>query len=245
MRAKHPSEALLRSQVSERDVEEAANSGKEWATDILTASILSTYIASTALETTTNSLPDPNNVWLPNSYSEAMTQLEIWSGPIEKELKVMRDRSVWEEVDPPPDVHTIGTCWTFTKKYDSSGDCKGTQSLATNSGIFPNQNSKRTLSLQNSVCPPTLSTTPRSNSEPISKFIPKPISILTSNRDANSEALHARQVQTSDLNLEMDPKLFRTRHHRSICLPCLVMVMVSTHCSIFYCCCLYIAQDLS
>ena len=128
--------------------------------------------------------------------------------------------------------------------YPETQMCKGTQSLATNSRIFLNQNSEQTLSLRNSVRPPTPSMTPRSNSEPISEFIPEPISILTSDCDANSKALCARQVQTSDLNPEMDPKLFRTHHHHSICLPCLVMVMVSTHCSIFYCCCLYIAQDL-
>ena len=54
-----------------------------------------------------------------------MTCPDIWSGPIEKELKVMRDRNVWEEVDPPSDVCTIGTCWTFANKYDSNGELAG------------------------------------------------------------------------------------------------------------------------
>ena len=115
---------MLRSQASERDVEEAANSGKEWAND---GAILSAYIESTALEMTTNmtSLPDPKNFWLPNSYAEAMTCTDIWTGPIEKELKVMKDRNVWDEIDPPSDVRTIGTRWTFANKYDSDGNLTG------------------------------------------------------------------------------------------------------------------------
>ena len=129
---------MLRSQASERDVEEAARSGKEWATDTPPAGILSAYVTSSALETTmvtVNLLPDPDNVWLPNSYSEAMTRLDIWSGPIEKELKVTKDRKVWEEVDPPPDVHTIGRCWTFTNKYDSNGNLTGRKARLVTKGF--------------------------------------------------------------------------------------------------------------
>lgn len=66
--------------------------GKEWAVDD----------APTALSTTTSTtlLPDPENFSLPNSYAEAMTRPNIWSGLIEKELRVMRDRGVWEEMTP-------------------------------------------------------------------------------------------------------------------------------------------------
>ena len=126
----------MRSQVSERDIEEAANSGKEWATDMPTG-ILSAYITSTALEmiTTTNSLPDPGNFWLPNLYLEAMTQLDIWSGPIAKELKVMKDGSVWEEVNPPPDICTIRTCWMFANKYDLDGNLTGSKAHLISKGF--------------------------------------------------------------------------------------------------------------
>lgn len=33
----------------------------------------------------------------------------------------MKDRGVWEEIDPPSDVRTIRTRWTFANKYDSDG----------------------------------------------------------------------------------------------------------------------------
>lgn len=111
-------------QASEREFEEAVVSGKEWAAN---DGVLSTYIKSTALKTTSNftPLPDPENFWLPNSYAEAMIRLDIWKGPIEKELSVMRDRGVWEEIDPPSDVRMIGTCWTFANKYNSDGNLTG------------------------------------------------------------------------------------------------------------------------
>ena len=57
---------------------------------------------------------------------------------------------------------------------------------------------------------------PQSNPKPISESTPEPISILTSNHHANSKVLCACQVQTSDLNSEMDSELFRTCHHCSI-----------------------------
>ena len=30
-----------------------------------------------------------------------------------------------KEIDPPPDVCTIGTCWTFANKYNSDGNLSG------------------------------------------------------------------------------------------------------------------------
>ena len=122
---KYPSEALLRSQASEQNIEDAASLGKEWAMNDKPTGILSAYVDSMVFETTTTSLPDPENFWLPNSYSEAMTRPDIWSDLIEKELRVMKDRNVWEETNPPSDVHTIGTCWMFANKYDADGDLTG------------------------------------------------------------------------------------------------------------------------
>ena len=138
-RAKQPSGALLRSQESEKEVGEAANAGMGWATDGPPTRIQSAYIESTALATAvTSPLPDPENFWLPNSYSEAMTRPDIWSGPIEKELKVMKERNVWEEVDPPSDVRTIGTRWTFTNKFDSNINLTDRKARLGREGFYPN-----------------------------------------------------------------------------------------------------------
>jgi hypothetical protein len=79
MHVRHPSKALLRSQAYKRNVEDTANSGKEWATNDTPIGVLSAYIDSIALETTLTlvPLPDPENFWLPNSYSKAMSRLDI------------------------------------------------------------------------------------------------------------------------------------------------------------------------
>lgn len=37
----------------------------------------------------------------------------------------MRDRNVWEEINPPPGICTIRTHWTFANKYDSDGNLTG------------------------------------------------------------------------------------------------------------------------
>jgi hypothetical protein len=73
MGVKHPSKALLRSQASERDINDAAGLERDWATANTLSGILSTYVNSTAFETITTQLPEPENFWLPNSYSEAMS----------------------------------------------------------------------------------------------------------------------------------------------------------------------------
>ena len=37
----------------------------------------------------------------------------------------MKDRNVWKEINPPSDVHTIGTHWMFANKYDADGNLTG------------------------------------------------------------------------------------------------------------------------
>jgi hypothetical protein len=59
---RHPLEALIRSQASERDIDEAAGLGNEWATD---DTAMSAYIRSMVFVTTApTSLPDPGNYLL-------------------------------------------------------------------------------------------------------------------------------------------------------------------------------------
>jgi hypothetical protein len=116
-RSRVPSQALLRSQESNKDVEAAAREGRDWATNNTVPEVFNAFVKSSIPAT----LPEPDNFWLPDSYTEAMSRPDIWQGPIDKELNVMKDRSVWEIVDPPTNVRTIGTRWTFANKYDSDG----------------------------------------------------------------------------------------------------------------------------
>ena len=63
--------------------------------------------------------------WLPSSHAEAMMHPDIWLGPTEKKLSMMKDRKVWEEINPPSNVCTIRTHWTFANKYNSNGELVG------------------------------------------------------------------------------------------------------------------------
>jgi len=52
----------------------------------------------------TETLPEPDNHWLPNSYDEAMMQPDLWGEPIKKEMKNMRDSNVWKVIENPLDI---------------------------------------------------------------------------------------------------------------------------------------------
>ena len=64
-------------------------------------------------------LPDPHNYWLPNSYNDVMMCPNIWEGPIQKELAVMKKYGVWTVVDPPEGARLVKTHWTFANKYNA------------------------------------------------------------------------------------------------------------------------------
>ena len=103
-RNRNPSQALLRSCESDKDEDLAAREGRDWATNSVAPEAFNTSIAPSLAP-----LPEPNNYWLPNLYSEAMSRPDIWEGPINKELAIMKERGVWEIMDPPTEVCTIGT----------------------------------------------------------------------------------------------------------------------------------------
>ena len=102
-------DTILQSQASEAEIMHAWEAGRDWATDSTTPTTF--YITT---------LPEPDNHWLPNSYDEAMMWPDLWEEPIEKEMKNMRDRNVWKVIEnPPPDICTIKTHWTFANKMGS------------------------------------------------------------------------------------------------------------------------------
>jgi hypothetical protein len=95
--------------------------GEEWATNAeSSADINSIQVFSTAAKN--EELPDPLNYWLPNSYSEAMTCLDIWEKPIAKELAVMDEWNVQDVIDPPTNARLVQTHWTFANKCDGDGN---------------------------------------------------------------------------------------------------------------------------
>ena len=59
----------------------------------------------------------------PTSYQEAMStpDSDKWLGAMESEIQSMDDNQVWNLIDPPEGVKTIGCKWVFKKKTDMDG----------------------------------------------------------------------------------------------------------------------------
>jgi hypothetical protein len=79
----------------------------------------------THLDDTVALLIDPENNWIPNSYTEAMTRLDLWKEPMDKEIANMDTHQVWTLVDRPPDIKPMQNRWTFANKYNISGKLVG------------------------------------------------------------------------------------------------------------------------
>jgi Reverse transcriptase (RNA-dependent DNA polymerase) len=79
----------------------------------------------THLDDTTALLIDPENNWIPNSYTEAMTHPDLWKEPMDKEIANMDMHQVWTLVDHLSDIKPMQNHWTFTNKYDINGKLVG------------------------------------------------------------------------------------------------------------------------
>lgn len=59
------------------------------------------------------------------TYTEAMTRLDLWKEPMDKEMDNMRAHSVWTLTDRPPGTKLMKNRWTYTNKYDAEGKSVG------------------------------------------------------------------------------------------------------------------------
>ncbi|KAG5726156.1 hypothetical protein E4T56_gene2140, partial [Termitomyces sp. T112] len=64
---------------------------------------------------------DPDDVWVPKSYSEAMKRPDLWKGLMDEEMKRMDERKVWRLVERPVGARTMKNRWVFALKYDVDG----------------------------------------------------------------------------------------------------------------------------
>ena len=60
----------------------------------------------------------------PESFSQAMNskESELWYNVMKEKMNSMKSNDVWDLVDLPSDVITIGCKWVFKTKKDSSGN---------------------------------------------------------------------------------------------------------------------------
>jgi Reverse transcriptase (RNA-dependent DNA polymerase) len=114
-----PTRAINESRESEQHIGQARRDGEEWAKMVTINAFL------THLDDTAALLIDPENNWIPNSYTEAMTRPDLWKEPMDKEITNMHAHQVWTLVDRPSDIKPMQNRWTFANKYDVSGKLVG------------------------------------------------------------------------------------------------------------------------
>jgi hypothetical protein len=114
-----PTCAINESRESEQHIGQARRDGEEWAKMVTINAFL------THLDDTVALLIDPENNWIPNSYTEGMTRLDLWKEPMDKEIANMHAHQVWTLVDRPSDIKPMQNRWTFANKYDISGKLVG------------------------------------------------------------------------------------------------------------------------
>ena len=117
-----PTQAIRDSHLSEQAIQDAHSAREVWANDQIHA--IDDHEAK-AFHMNAEALPDPHNYWLPNSYNDVIMHPNIWEGPIQKELAVMKKHRVWMAVDPPKGARLVKTCWTFMNKYDADRNLSG------------------------------------------------------------------------------------------------------------------------
>lgn len=66
------------------------------------------------------------NVEIPKNFFEAqkLPEKKEWNEAMKKELKIMKDRKVWEIVDKPKDAKVIGNRWVYSVKTDEQNKVK-------------------------------------------------------------------------------------------------------------------------
>lgn len=129
-RVQQPTQAMLES-IASRERESIAVADKaDWATDSVhpTSNLIDAIdpqcspsrlledffaLASVAKET---SIP------IPKSYEQAMRNAEFWMPAMEKEIRTLEERGVWELVDLPEGAHCVSGMWVYDLKMDGSGN---------------------------------------------------------------------------------------------------------------------------
>jgi hypothetical protein len=117
-RAKKPSATQKAADATAADIAQGEAEGRAWADDELGPAGDKGIGAETrAFLSSVN----PDDLWVPRTYKEAMTRPDFWKKPIELECARLRERKVWHLVDRPAGANVVKTMWVFAIKYDADG----------------------------------------------------------------------------------------------------------------------------
>lgn len=62
-----------------------------------------------------------SDVWIPKTYQEAMSQPDLWLGPMQEELEMLKERGVYKVVPRPANRNVVKSKWVFVPKFDGNG----------------------------------------------------------------------------------------------------------------------------
>lgn len=120
-----PTTALKDSLASEESIETARRLNVDWATDSRQPRMAAVIAAMTEFDDARALLTNPDDNWIPNSYTEAMTRPDLWKEPMDEEIAKLKSFGVWTLVDRPANTKLMKNRWTYANKYDEDGNLVG------------------------------------------------------------------------------------------------------------------------
>jgi hypothetical protein len=62
-----------------------------------------------------------DELWIPQSYQEAMQRPDLWMGPMVAEMAMMKEMGVWKLAERPRGAKVMKSGWTYALKLDADG----------------------------------------------------------------------------------------------------------------------------
>ncbi|KAF5372634.1 hypothetical protein D9758_005121 [Tetrapyrgos nigripes] len=124
-RSRNLTQQFIESKEYEDREKEAHDRGEDWMRDSEEdRELLPEYDeedSPTALKAQLDEVIEPDNTWVPHSYSEAMERPDLWMKPMEKELAKLDSRKAFTPVQRPRDAKIITTRWVYALRLDGNG----------------------------------------------------------------------------------------------------------------------------
>ncbi|KAF8823582.1 hypothetical protein HHX47_DHR10000187 [Lentinula edodes] len=113
-----PSRRFIESEEYEEREKAAQDRGEEWTTDIPPGEQPFALITQTPYSFAVLT----GNLWVPQSFKQAMRHANLWREPMEKEYRTLVEKDCWDLVPLPPDTNLTGGRWTYAIKFDVTGN---------------------------------------------------------------------------------------------------------------------------
>lgn len=132
-RVRQPTQAALESIAAEDRERIAAADKADWATDSIhpTSNLINTLEPECSPSKLLDdffalaSVTKEQTIPIPKSYNQAMLNADFWMPAMEKEIRTLVERGVWELVDLPEGAHCVSGMWVYDLKMDGSGNVLG------------------------------------------------------------------------------------------------------------------------